>query len=76
MIVLIRVKYFHLKKIINIEKSAIEAMQKSTAAMENSTAVMKKSLENQEIMVKYIYNHIKMQEEEAKKKKEEEAKKK
>ena len=44
--------------------------------MENSTAVMKKSLENQEIMVKYIYNHIKMQEEEAKKKKEEEAKKK
>ena len=58
-----------------MEKSAIEAMQKSTAAMENSTAamnnsitVMKESLQNQEIMVKYIYNHIKMQEEEAKKK--------
>ena len=43
-----------------MEKSAIYAMKQSTAAME-------KSLKNQEIMVQYIYNSSKKQEEEAKK---------
>ena len=55
-------------------KDATEAMKDATEAIKNSTEVMKKtnsimeqSLRNQEVMVKYIYNAIKKEEEQKKK---------
>ena len=64
-----------IEELIELERFAIDGMKKSSEAIEKSTAAMEKSLKNQEILVQYIYNAIKKQEEEAKKHQEEKQKK-
>ena len=58
-----------IEDLITLGNSAIDAMKKATEAME-------KSIKNQEIMVKYIYNAVKKQEKEEENRKMEEEQKK
>ncbi len=70
-----------IEKLIKLETSAIKSMKDATEAIKNSTeeiqnskeimkktnSIMEQSLRNQEVMVNYIYNAIKKEEEQKKK---------